>query len=314
MNEQAIDLWILGGFLGSGKTTLLNHLLADMPSKRVGVVVNDFGELGVDAHLIEHRGEEDIIELNGGQIFCSCISGNFVKSVNSLVEKGPEVILVEGSGLAKPSALSDILGQLLQTSGDRLCYRGFVAVVDAQRAPQLLQVVNAVKEQINYADLVVLNKTDLAAPAQIQALGQQIQSINSNTEIYETSYGKLSFDMLPKAPLGHDYTSREYAGWGEAGRPKAIVWKPEVLLDENQLTRAVEFLSKQAYRVKGYLRTKEGLRFASASGDQVSVEPVSVEPPAESAADSIEEGITVIVPPRTAAGKLFKQALSQVTL
>ncbi|MFO7729843.1 MAG: GTP-binding protein [Spirochaetia bacterium] len=306
MNEPTIDLWILGGFLGSGKTTLLNHLLADMQSKRVGVVVNDFGELGVDTHLIEQPGGEDIIELNGGQIFCSCISGNFVKSVNSLVEKGPDVILVEGSGLAKPSALSDIMAQVLQTSGDRLGYRGFVAVVDAQRTPQLLQVVNAVKEQIDYADLVVLNKTDLVSAEEVQALRKQVQSINPNAELLETTYGALSYELLPNAPLGHDYASTEYSGWGDAGRPKAIVWKPEVLLDEAQLTQAVEFLSKQAYRVKGYLRTKEGLRFVSASGDQVSVIPVT-----ETAEGPIEEGITVIVTPRTAARKLFKQAIEQ---
>ncbi|MFW6360604.1 MAG: CobW family GTP-binding protein [Spirochaetota bacterium] len=308
MREKTIDLWILGGFLGSGKTTLLNHLLAEKQSKRVGVVVNDFGELGVDQHLIEQRGDDDVIELNGGQIFCSCISGNFVKSVNSLVEKGPDVILVEGSGLAKPSALSDIMEQVLQTSGKGLTYRGMVAVVDAQRTPKLLQVVNAVKEQIDYADLVVLNKTDLASAEEIGSLRKRIQSINPHAEIRETSYGTLSFDMLPTGPLSHDYGSAEYKGWGETGRPKAVVWKPEVLLDEAQLAQAVEFLSKQAYRVKGYLKTKEGLRFASASGEQVSVEPA-----AESVTDSIEEGITVIVPPRTVAATLFKQAIDQVT-
>lgn len=307
MSEHTIDLWILGGFLGSGKTSLLNYLLSDMQSKRAGVVVNDFGKLGVDVHLIEHRDEEDIIELNGGQIFCSCISGNFVKSINTLVEKGPDVILVEGSGLAKPSALADIMGQVLQTSNARLHYRGLVAVVDAQRTPQLLQVVNAVKEQIDYADLVVLNKIDLVSAEEIETLRKQIQSINPNAEIHETSYGRLSFDMLPNAPLSHDYGSGEYKGWGEGGRPKAIVWKPEVLLDEAQLTQAVEFLSRQAYRIKGYVRTKEGLRFASASGQQVSVTTVSAPN-----GDSIEEGITVIVPPRTVAAQLFKQAIEQI--
>lgn len=308
MNEPTIDLWIIGGFLGSGKTTLLNHLLADMQSKRVGVVVNDFGELGVDTHLIEQHGDGEIIELNGGQIFCSCISGNFVKSVTSLVEKSPDVILVEGSGLAKPSALSDIMGQVMQDSGTRLHYRGLVAVVDAQRTPKLLQVVNAVKEQIDYADLVVLNKTDLVSAEESNILRKQIQSINPNAQISETSFGKLSFDMLPNVPLDHDYTSSKYNGWGETGRPKAIVWNPEVLLNETQLTQAVEFLSKQSYRVKGYLQTKEGLRFASASGEQVSVKPATV-----TNGDSIEEGITVIVAPRTVAGKLFKQAIEQVT-
>lgn len=307
MSEQTIDLWILGGFLGSGKTTLLNNLLADMQSKRAGVVVNDFGKLGIDLHLIEQHGEEDIIELNGGQIFCSCISGNFVKSVTSLVEKGPDVILVESSGLAKPSALSDIMDQVLQTSGSRLRYRGLIAVVDAQRTPKLLQVVNAVKEQIDYADLVVLNKTDLVSAEETSALRKQIQSINPNTDISETSFGKLPFDMLPNEPLSHDYGSGEYKGWGDAGRPKAIVWKPEVLMNDTQLEQAVEFLAQQAYRIKGYLRTKEGLRFASASGEQVSVTPAVVKD-----GESIEEGITVIVAPRTAAGKLFKQAIEQI--
>ena len=168
-----------------------------------------------------------------------------------MVEKGPYVILVEVSGLAKPSALSAIMEQVLQTSGARLRYRGLVAVVDAQRTPQLLQVVNAVKEQIDYADLVVLNKIDLVSTEERETLRKQIQSINPNAEIHETSYGRLAFNMLPNTPLSHEYGASEYKGWGETGRPKAIVWKPEALLNEAQLAQALELLSEQPYRIKG---------------------------------------------------------------
>ena len=74
MNESGRPLWIISGFLGTGKTTLLNHLLREFAPDPLGVLVNDFGTLGVDAHLISPEREGPMIELNGGQIFCSCIS------------------------------------------------------------------------------------------------------------------------------------------------------------------------------------------------------------------------------------------------
>jgi len=303
MNTYTTDFWIIGGFLGSGKTTLLNHLIQDIGNRCIGVLVNDFGELGVDSQLIEGRSDREIVELNGGQIFCSCISGNFVKSMVELTTKQPDVILVEGSGLAKPSALSTIVDEILSIAGSSLHYCGFITVIDADRTLKLLSVVNAVKEQIQYADLVVLNKTDLASPKELQQLKSQIITINPDTEILETSFGKIPFFTLPHFPLEHDYTSKEFAGWGAGGRPKAATWKPDETLNEKELQNLVRSVSEYAFRIKGYIRTSEGLRFVSCSGDQIIIEAVG------NKNSTLHEGLTVIVPSKTVISKIFNEAL-----
>ncbi|MCG8566209.1 MAG: hypothetical protein MI747_14125, partial [Desulfobacterales bacterium] len=99
----------LTGFLGTGKTTLLNSLLSKYRGMKIGVIVNDFGDMDVDAGLIDASAlAGEVQELKSGQIFCSCLSGSFVESVLAYREIKPDLLIVECSGLAKPSGLKDI--------------------------------------------------------------------------------------------------------------------------------------------------------------------------------------------------------------
>jgi G3E family GTPase len=328
MDRESIDLLILGGFLGSGKTTLLNHLLGRFEDTRIGIVVNDFGKLGVDASLVEQQGEEEVVELNGGQIFCSCISGNFVKSIETLSRKPIDLILVESSGLAKPSALGDIVEEACRTSEEKIRYRGFVSVVDAERVSKLIEVVNAVEEQIVYADLVVINKTDLSSPEELEEVRRIIEATHPEVPVAETTHGEISPDVLPQKPLDHGAAeASHYAGWGDAGRPKAVTWLPRVTLSPGQLEKAVRRVAENAYRIKGHIRTTEGLRYVSVSGNQISITEAkarnaapkaSEEAPVEASRQSsrtqgTDEGLSVIVPPRVITSKIFKHAEEEVT-
>ncbi len=333
MSRDSIDLLILGGFLGSGKTTLLNHLLGRLEQYRIGVVVNDFGKLGVDASLVEHAGEGEVLELNGGQIFCSCISGNFVQSLQTLSEKQIDLILVESSGLAKPSALADIVQEARRASKEKLRYCGFVSVIDAERAPQLLEVVNAVEEQIVYADLIVINKTDLISAEGLGDLRRRIETMHPEVSIVETRRGELSPEALPQQPLSHEADEpSQYAGWGNTGRPKAVTWLPKVTLSPRQLEEAVRKVSESAYRIKGYVSTTEGFVYVSVSGSQISIEKCEKEGASaksqrtrhqathereiangDTPGEGIREGMTVIVPPRIITSKLFARAVEEAT-
>ena len=99
-----IPYLFISGFLGAGKTTLLNNLLKRYAHLKIGVIVNDFGELAVDNMLIDKAGVTgEILELRAGQIFCSCLSGQFVDSVLAYEAIQPDLLLVECSGLAKPA-------------------------------------------------------------------------------------------------------------------------------------------------------------------------------------------------------------------
>ena len=314
---MAVDLWIVTGFLGSGKTTVLNHLLeASSRNVRIGVLVNDFGELGIDARLLRTRFDAqagdspdgaaptDIIELNGGQIFCSCLSGSFVDSLIGLVEKGVDAILVEGSGLAKPKPMSEIVSQaVLQTDGV-LRHRGTICVVDAGRFAALRTVVNAVDEQVYFADVVVVNKVDTVDRETLGHVHAEVSEVNPRATVMERSFGRISLgeieaavdapstdrDTAPRAegvaapitseaapaareaaPKTCDITAT-FRGWNGPGRPVAVEYEPEDTLNRGELENLLPDLLRGTFRAKGFLRGPHGDWYVSAVGEEFTID------------------------------------------
>ena len=115
---KPIPLILISGFLGSGKTSFLNYLFETFPDRKFGVIINDFGALSIDAAEVKHPDGSIINELNNGQIFCSCLSGSFVKSVSAYAGTGIDYLLVEASGLAKPSPLMEIIEAIKKINGN----------------------------------------------------------------------------------------------------------------------------------------------------------------------------------------------------
>lgn len=314
-----VDLWILTGFLGSGKTTVLNNFLRSTnEDERVGVLVNDFGELGVDASLVQAPAKAmgpsgemaadssvPVVELNGGQIFCSCLAGSFVDSLSSLVEQNVERIFVEGSGLAKPGPIHDIVSEAVTASAGRLHHRGTICIVDAKRFHALRSVVNAVDEQLYYADLVVVNKTDEVDRHALAAVHEEIGNVNPRAPVIDTEFGRLTLEEIAehlavKEGAGRqagaeiltgaasrpaessasgssslepvDITAR-FRGWNGSGRPIAAVFQPERPVAREELETALRNLLPGTFRAKGYLASvEEGPDwFVSAIGAEFSV-------------------------------------------
>ena len=128
MNHQLV---LLTGFLGAGKTTFLNHILREYENSRVGMIVNEFSQTGVDGALIRRDipGAE-MVELNNGSIFCACIKDSFVDSLVALGQQDLEYVFVEASGLADPSSIASILDQIRTFRGVDYYYRGAICLAD----------------------------------------------------------------------------------------------------------------------------------------------------------------------------------------
>lgn len=278
MNESSRPLWIISGFLGTGKTTLLNHLLREFAPDSVGVLVNDFGSLGVDVHLISPERESPLVELNGGQIFCSCISGHFVDSLVELSGAPISGILVEASGMAKPRALAPIIAEAKRRSNDRFYYAGMVAVVDAPRFEKMRTTVNAVEEQIVYADLVVINKCDDVTEEKIAGVARAVAELNPHCRILRTLFGKVRREELPEKPVAslqrRGPGGEEYKGWNNQ-KPVVVSWNPPGELTRRELEEALREKAATALRIKGYVQTAEGPLFVTAVGENVTIEEVS---------------------------------------
>ncbi len=188
-------VFLISGFLGSGKTTTLLHLLETHPKdETLAVLINEFGQTGVDGEITRQEGLE-ILEINQGSIFCACAKGDFMRGLHMIArEWKPSVLLIEASGIADTRDIErDLtLGPLKSffELADNIC------VVDAEHFTEWADHFNAVDRQIQTATVIVINKRDLVVEQAMQKLRLEIAILNMNAKIYETSFGRIPWDLL----------------------------------------------------------------------------------------------------------------------
>lgn len=289
--DKTIPIVLVSGFLGSGKTTFLNKLFNSFPSLKFGIIINDFGELGVDASLIKKTAGSVVTELNNGQIFCSCLAGSFIKAVSAYAEIDIDYLLVETSGLAKPSPLLEIIEEIKKLNGERFSYHGMISLVDSGNYLKLSTVLKAVDEQISYSDIVLLNKIDTTDAETLTRAEMKILSINPDAEVIRTEYGHMAVEVFLGLKEKSEISGpdRRYAGWGEPGRPVPLVFKNENAIRLDELKTFIDSVEKDAYRMKGLLQTDEGLVYVDSTvgGSRIKIG-------AEVATQA--EGLVVILP------------------
>jgi len=259
--SSPIPLTIIGGFLGSGKTSLLNHIINNTRGKRFAVLVNDFGEINIDAKLVVSVEGETISLANG--CICCVIRDDLVKEVVRLFDRDPlpEHIVIESSGVARPVSVAEtFFNPAVQH------------LVEVQNMITLLDADLVIDDQADYsdlayaqvavADLVVINKTDLVSPRQIEAVRQKVKAIVPRARILETTFGEVPLDLIfddqmSKAmdslrernnlltPYSAPPTNGEFATW---------TFRSQAEWSFNALQRAVEHLPKGIYRAKGMVR------------------------------------------------------------
>jgi G3E family GTPase len=182
---KPIPVTVLTGFLGSGKTTLLNRILTENHGKKIAVIENEFGEIGVDNDLVVEA-EEEIFEMNNGCICCT-VRGDLIRILNQLLRRKDrfDYILIETTGLADPSPVV----QTFFTDDDlrdSFTLDGVITTVDAKHVLLHLDKGTECREQIAFADVILLNKTDLVSAEELDALEARISRINSQAKIHRT--------------------------------------------------------------------------------------------------------------------------------
>jgi G3E family GTPase len=185
MENNPIPVTVLTGFLGSGKTTLLNRILSERHGRRLAVIENEFGEVGVDNQLVI-QSDEELFEMNNGCICCS-VRGDLIRILGRLLKRKDRLdgILIETTGLANPAPVAQTF---FSDDEMRRNFRldGIVTVVDARHVSAHLDAGDESVKQVAFADVILLNKTDLASPAELDALEARIRSVNAVARIART--------------------------------------------------------------------------------------------------------------------------------
>lgn len=273
-------IWLVVGFLGAGKTTVLRRLVHHANGRGLLFIVNEFSAVDVDAGVIEREGGT-AIAVAGGSIFCRCLVTEFISTL-SRVSEGipmrtgeilqPQGVVIEASGMADPRSMK----RLLQESGldKRFHVAGVTTVVDPGILMKLLLVLPNIRGQIESADVILLNKTDLHAPETIAKVQEKIALINPNAQIVRCTYGNISPDIILADGLAARIEQMDTA----FGLCKDPNFEREVVtFDAPVTTASLKALFADAgdglYRAKGSIRTTEGWLYLDWSAGRLTLEP-----------------------------------------
>jgi G3E family GTPase len=193
--SEKIPVTVLTGYLGAGKTTLLNRILTEEHGKKFAVIVNEFGETGIDGDLVVGA-DEDVFEMNNGCICCT-VRGDLIRILDGLMKrKGKfDAIIVETTGLADPAPVAQTFF-VDQDVGDATKLDAVVTVTDAKWLTERLKDAPEAKNQIAFADVIILNKVDLVSAEELAEVEAAIRAINPYAKLHKTTRCELPIDQL----------------------------------------------------------------------------------------------------------------------
>jgi len=193
--SQKIPVTVLTGYLGAGKTTLLNRILTEQHGKRYAVIVNEFGEIGIDNDLVVGA-DEEVFEMNNGCVCCT-VRGDLIRIMDGLVKRRGkfDAIIVETTGLADPAPVAQTFF-IDEDVGGAARLDAVVTVADAKWLADRLKDAPEAKNQIAFADVILLNKADLVEPADLDRVEGLIRSINPYAKVHRTSRCDVPLDQV----------------------------------------------------------------------------------------------------------------------
>ena len=195
MSETQIPVTVLTGYLGAGKTTLLNRILSEEHGKKYAVVINEFGELGVDNDLVVDA-DEEVFEMNNGCICCT-VRGDLIRIVGGLMKRRNKFdgIIIETTGLANPAPVAQTFF-VDENVRAKTRLDAIVTVVDAKNLLARLEDSSEAQEQVAFADVIILNKTDLVTPEELETVEARIRTINRFARIHRTTRSAVAIDQV----------------------------------------------------------------------------------------------------------------------
>ena len=215
--SNLIPVTVITGFLGAGKTTLLNRILTEHHGKRIAVIENEFGEIGID-HQLVIQSDEEIFELNNGCICCR-VRGDLIRILAKLRQRRDkfDFVLIETTGMADPGPVAQTFFSDEEVK-EAFKLDGIVTVVDAKHVVLHFDDQREVREQIGFADVILLNKTDLVSAQELADVEARIRRMNPMAKLYPTKNSEIDlgkvlnvggFDLKRALELEPDFLKQE---------------------------------------------------------------------------------------------------------
>ena len=270
---------LVNGFLGSGKTTFINRLIDYYRSKKLAMIINDFGKIAVDGILLRSLAENSVsneyqvYEISNGSIFCSCLSAELVKSLKYYADIKPDVLLIETSGLSDPTTFRKILED--NKLNDLYDISASFCIVDSIRTMKLSGKIVAIEKQIKSSDVIIINKTDLISDEQYKELVKFIKVYNKTANIFKTRYADIDLSVL-NTKHKSQYPSEAVSCNTVSSRPGSIVLgQKNIEIDE--LKKFYEIIKEKIFRIKGFLKINEENYYISDNNDELQIEKTAHE-------------------------------------
>lgn len=248
-------LYLLTGFLGSGKTTLLLEMLKRLDNKKIGVIQNEIGKISIDGEILRND-DIQMVELNRGSIFCSCLKLNFVQALADMAEKDFEYLFVESSGIGDPSNLDEILKAVTVIAGDKYEFKGAICLADAINFENQLEEDEAVERQIKHCNMAIITKSDVTGDEGFEKVLNKIKEINPICRVEKSVNGVMDYSFLDEDLIQYKWAEAEESTNSVETKPKTLFLNFEGEIEKEKLTAFLEDMTDDVYRMKGFFNIK----------------------------------------------------------
>ena len=266
-----IKLIMLTGFLGSGKTTLLQKIIDEYADRKIGVLINEFGAVSIDSEIVDTKGVQ-MTELSNGSIFCACLKDQFVEALVELSKIDLEYLFIEASGLADQANMVDILAGIDKHLVNKYDYTHAFCIVDGTNFMDLIDVLESLRHQVVFSDIIIINKTDLITEETEANIRTTIREINPEAAVISASYCDFDLVKATDSPSGLSDRSEETTNTFE-NRPQTMVLKERKTVPMEELVPFINEIAGSTYRIKGFLHTDQGGVKLDCVGENISIEP-----------------------------------------